>query len=142
MVYDRDIGFVVRKLSNKIRYKVKGQNESVTGMHGWLMGYLYKNSDRDVFQKDIETEFKIKPSTVTAIVKTMEKNGLLRRESVSFDARLKKLSLTEKGKTEYVHILKKIEKTEELMRKNLTDDELQVFFNIIEKMSKGLEEEE
>ena len=36
-------------------------------------------------------------STVTGVVKLMERKGLIRRESVSSDARLKKLVLTEKG---------------------------------------------
>ena len=35
-------------------------------------------------------------STVTGVVKLMERKGLIRRESVSSDARLKKLVLTEK----------------------------------------------
>ena len=142
MIYEENIGFAVRNLTNKIRCKVRGDDEKVTGMHGWLMTYLYENRDKDIFQKDIESKFKIKPSTVTALVKTMEKNGLLRRQAVSYDARLKKLSLTEKGKELPVLILKKIEKVEQQLRKNVTEEELEIFFEIMEKMSAGLEEQE
>ena len=33
--------------------------EAVTPMHGWIMEYLYRNSDTPVFQRDIEREFSI-----------------------------------------------------------------------------------
>ena len=41
--------------------------EAVTPMHGWIMEYLYRNSDTPVFQRDIEREFSITRSTVTNI---------------------------------------------------------------------------
>lgn len=44
---------------------------------------------RIIFQKDLETEFCIGRSTVTNILNLMEKKGFVRRESVSYDARLK-----------------------------------------------------
>ena len=31
--------------------------EAVTPMHGWIMEYLYRNSETPVFQRDIEREF-------------------------------------------------------------------------------------
>ena len=63
--------------------------DELTAMHGWILGYLCRNEDKDIFQKDIEAEFKICRSTVTNILKLMEKKGYIRRESVPYDARLK-----------------------------------------------------
>ena len=72
--------------------------DELTAMHGWILGYLCRNEDKDIFQKDIEAEFKICRSTVTNILKLMEKKGYIRRESVPYDARLKKLVLTDTGR--------------------------------------------
>ena len=44
-----------------------------------------------MYQKDIEEEFRIRKSTVTGILKLLEKNGFIRRESVPQDARLKRI---------------------------------------------------
>ena len=46
--------------------------EAVTPMHGWIMEYLYRNSDTPVFQRDIEREFSITRSTVTNILQLMD----------------------------------------------------------------------
>ena len=68
--------------------------EAVTPMHGWIMEYLYRNSDTPVFQRDIEREFSITRSTVTNILQLMERKGYITRRSVEQDARLKQLVLT------------------------------------------------
>ena len=72
--------------------------DELTAMHGWILGYLCRNEHKDIFQKDIEAEFKICRSTVTNILKLMEKKGYIKRESVPYDARLKKLVLTDTGR--------------------------------------------
>ena len=53
--------------------------EAVTPMHGWIMEYLYRNSDTPVFQRDIEREFSITRSTVTNILQLMERKGYIAR---------------------------------------------------------------
>lgn len=60
------------------------------------LGYLSIMRDgEDVYQRDIETFFKLRRSTVSSLLNTLERKGLLRREPVPHDARLKKLVLTE-----------------------------------------------
>src|SRR5690606_32706222 len=71
--------------------------ESLTGMQGWVLGYLKGNTERDIFQRDLEKEFNIRRATVSGVLQLMERNGLIVREPVEHDARLKKISLTEKG---------------------------------------------
>ena len=99
----RKIGHELRTLDNMMSRNLmaaareRGVDE-LTAMHGWILGYLCRNEDKDIFQKDIEAEFKICRSTVTNILKLMEKKGYIRRESVPYDARLKKLVLTDTGR--------------------------------------------
>ena len=66
-------------------------------MQGWIIGYLYRHSDEDVFQKDLEAEFQMARSTASGILQSMEKKQLIIRESIPRDARLKRLVLTPKG---------------------------------------------
>lgn len=73
----------------------------LTGIQSRLIGYIYmeEKNGRDVLQRDIEDVLRIKRSSVTSLLQTMEKKGLLIRESVQGDARIKKLVLTEKART-------------------------------------------
>ena len=82
----------IENLPNKKRV------ESMTGTNGCIIGYLAENSGRDVFQKDIEKAFGITRSTASKVINLMEQKGLVERQSVSCDARLKKIVLTEKSK--------------------------------------------
>ena len=51
----------------------------------------------DLRQKDFEQQFNIRRSTASNILALIEKNGLIQRESVPYDARLKKIVLTDKA---------------------------------------------
>ncbi len=114
--------------------------DKVTIMHGWIISYLSCNSDKDIFQRDIESTFAISRSTVTNILKTMEKNGYITRESVDSDARLKKLSLTQKGRETDALIKKAIERNEKTLNSLLTEEERIEFTRLAHKLRSGLEQ--
>lgn len=63
-----------------------------------------------------------------------------RRKSRSEDARLKEILLTDKSLEIKKNIDKEIKKVEKTLRKGLTEEELKNFKNILDKMSKNLEE--
>ena len=95
--------------------------EAVTPMHGWIMEYLYRNSDTPVFQRDIEREFSITRSTVTNILQLMERKGYIARQSVAQDARLKQLVLTEKGRQFHENTMLALHQTDEYVAGLLTE---------------------
>ena len=88
----------VSKLSNKLRRKLdmlSSRNE-FSGSQGRALHFLLAQTG-DIFQKDIEEEYSIRPSTATELLKQMEKNGLLIREPAPYDNRLKRIVLTDKA---------------------------------------------
>lgn len=96
------IGFELRSLNNMIRRYFEFSSrrkeiETVTGNNGWIIGYLAENADKDIFQKDLEEYFTITRSTASKVLNLMEQKGLIERQSVAYDARLKKLALTDKA---------------------------------------------
>ena len=93
MEYQEDLGFQIRTLSHLVKRTVDqtafaGEEDHPTGVQGWIIGYLYENRGKEVFQRDIQAQFSIRRSTVTGILQLMEKNGLITRSSVERDARL------------------------------------------------------
>ena len=141
---NRKIGMEIHRLDNIItrileaRVKAAGFDE-VTLMHGWIIRYLYENQDRDVYQRDIEKFCSIGRSTVSNIIQLMEKKGLIRRESVENDARLKRLVLTPKGFKHCEVVENAITEVNEEMTVGIEPDDLVIFLKIIRKISGNLE---
>ena len=142
---ENEIGFQVRVLNNLIKRSFESlgsfrEQQCLTGSHGWVIGYLYNNRHRDVYQRDFEAEFSIRRSTITKMLSLMEKNGLIVREGVKDDARLKKIVLTEKAMLMQKQISKDIESLEEKMAKGIEKEEIEVFFKTLNKIKANLEE--
>ena len=139
----RKIGFELHKTSRLIkRYMdsdaAKSYVDKVTGTHGWAIGYLYHNRDRDIFQKDFEQEFNIRRSTASTILTLMEKNGLINRESVDYDARLKKITLTDKAIEIQTFVEASFDRMENMLGQGISDSELELFFSVLDKICKNL----
>lgn len=140
----RKIGFELHKTSRLIkRYMdsdaAKSYVDKVTGTHGWAIGYLYHNRDRDIFQKDFEQEFNIRRSTASTVLSLMEKNGLINRESVDYDARLKKITLTDKALEIQALVETSFERLENKLGQDISDSELEIFFSVIDKINRNAE---
>ncbi len=139
----RVVGFEVRTLNNLIKRHIVNTRppelDEFTIMHNWAMRYFYENLERDIFQRDFEAYFSIRRSTATKILQLMEKNGLISRESVPYDARLKKITLTDKAIKIYTMILANIDKQEKRITRGISDEELAAFFATIDKIEANLE---
>lgn len=107
-------------------------------MHGWIMEYLYRNSETPVFQRDIEREFSITRSTVTNILQLMERKGYIARQSVEQDARLKQLVLTEKGRQFHENTMLALHQTDEYVAGLLTEEENTELLRLLNKLYLGL----
>ncbi len=137
----KEVGLAVKELANLLRRYTFGSlkpESDITMMQGWIIGFLCGNSDRDMFQKDIEQKFEIRRSTATAMLQLMEKNGYITRHSVDYDARLKKICVTEKAKLLNKSILDRIAATEKQMLTGISKEEIDAFFSTIEKMKNNI----
>lgn len=138
------VGYEIKTLDHMIARKIinislKNGMDQVTVMHGWIIAYLYENQDRDIYQKDLEEKFKITRSTVTNILKLMEKKGYIQRLPVEKDARLKKLVLTEMAKKiQQKNIIDMHRTVDRQLMKDITEEELDVFFRVVQKMKENL----
>lgn len=74
------LGFQIRTLSNlisrKINQMVSDEEETLTAHQSWVLDYLTKNHNQDIFQKDIEKKFSIRRSTASHMLQLMEKKRL------------------------------------------------------------------
>lgn len=143
---EREIGFVIRRLNNAIKRDVEKskdelQVEQIKGINGWVISYFYENRDKDIFQRDFEEKFSIRGSTASRMLKTMEQKGFIERQSVANDARLKKIVLTEKAIKQHNIIMNDIIKREKKLKNGIDEEELDVFFKVMNKLTANMEEE-
>ena len=95
---------------------------------------------KDIFQRDIEEEFSVRRSTATGILQLMEKNNLIKREPVSYDARLKKIVLTQKALDIQNEINQEIKAHDKKLSKDISKDDLEIFFKVMKQIRKNLGE--
>ncbi len=127
-------GDIFKGISN--RYK--RMNVDVTPMHAKILMMISKSEDK-LCQKDLEEIISCTKSTISSILSTMEKNDLLKREASETDSRVNYLVLTDKG-LEMVEFLKKDRKfTEEVLTEGISDDEIEQFIQLTQKIRKNIE---
>ncbi len=144
MMRKKSIGFEFRSLNNLIMRKVenspvKKQIDSITGTNGWIIGFLAENADKEIYQKDLEEEFSITRSTASKVLILMEKKGLIERRGVPHDARLKKLTLTEKAWKISELMIANANQFEKTLTKGFTEEELEYLYGFIQRMKNNIQ---
>ncbi len=146
MTENKHLGFEIRTLNNQVKRFVQSTKpvelDKSTGVHGWAIRYFYENREKDIFQRDFEERFSIRRSTATNMLKLMEKNGIITRERVPYDARLKKIVLTKKAIEIHKKATDNIIMIENTLKNSITDDELKIFYSVIDKIKANLEGQE
>ena len=144
MDWSNSIGHKTRMMHNNIDkyFKTSWEKTGVepTRMQCATLHFLRANQEKekDVFQKDLEAAFSISGATATNILKVMEKDGLICREPVPTDARLKKIALTEKGIAFDDAARENIVRLEEGMKKGFTEEELTIFREYLDRMTQNI----
>ena len=112
-----ETGKVINKISNRLRRRSKKIQESIgiSGAKGNILNYiLVESENHPVYQKEIEEEFGLRPSTATETLKNLEQAGLICRVPESEDGRYKKIVFTEQARNRknfyYRELRKKREK--------------------------------
>ena len=109
-----------------------------TMMQKLFLGYLDAHRDRDVYQKDLEATFHIRRSTASGILQIMVRDGLLVREPVEGDARLKRLVLTPIAQEQLSQMQQDLLRVENKATAALTKQELETLFTLLDKVRGSL----
>ncbi|MEE1200810.1 MAG: MarR family transcriptional regulator [Christensenellales bacterium] len=136
--------FRILSLSNRVSRRFDSLNiqrihAGVSGANARILNYLATHDDEHIYQKDLEREFSIRRSTISKIVQLMEAKGLLRRESVPQDARLKRLLLTDKARSIHSVAAEEIKSLEERVTSVLTPEEKETFLRLLAKLDSTLD---
>ena len=99
-----------------------------------LLYIVFEADNKDLCQKDIVDELKVKGSSITSMINTMSKNGLLERKSCETDSRKYIIKGTEKGRRILNNIIKDSINNKIDIFKNLDVSEKKQLLNLLFKI--------
>lgn len=142
---DKSISLEIKKIDSLIVRKIMAYNKDaiyhLTPVQIVVIKYLIKNKDSVVYQKDIEKKLGLRKSTVSGILGTMIKNGIITRTDSTNDLRSKEIRLTETGYRLDKAMRKKAFEFEKLLQSNISKEDLEVFYKVTKQIQENLEGE-
>lgn len=142
---EENVGYKLRLLHNQLHNHIEHQKEQneyiisdLTRMQRFTIGFLYMHSEEEIYQKDLETEFAISRATASNMLSVMERKGLITREPVVHDARLKRLVLTEPARQMHRQVEQDIKETEKLLTKGMSEDDKRQLHQYLDVMIQNL----
>lgn len=142
---EKDCGAQINLLSRmlKRRLNVTLQGLGITAIQSRVMFYIMDHClEGPVFQRDVEQVFSLSRSTATGILQQLEEKGLLRRESVESDARLKSLVPTGRAAQLDAEVRACLRQTEEVLTRGLSGGQVQLFKETLAAMAQNLDDAE
>jgi len=133
----------VVKSINRVSNKIKREFEKSPVMKELSTAeartlYFLIDRKEPTFQRDIEEEYCLRPPSASRLLAKMENDGLIERVAVEGDGRFKQIIVTEKGMQHKDEILRKLRKLEALVTDGISDEELDVFFSVMERIARNL----
>jgi len=110
----------------------------ITGTNGQLISFLLEHENDPVYQKDIEKAFGITRSTASRVLSLMEKKNLIQRSSVAHDARLKRVTLTDRSRAFASVMFKRCEELEEQLFRGFSAEEEEMVLSFLQRMHDNL----
>ena len=142
---EKDCGAWINLLSRMVKTRLNTtlQGLGITAIQSRVIFYILDHYEQQpVFQRDIESAFQLSRSTATGILQQLEKKGILRRESVASDARLKSLVPTEQAAELGCQVRACLRQIEQVLTRGLSDGQVQLFRETLAAMADNLQQAE
>lgn len=140
MVKDEHLSRYIGILANKFRRELDSMSfrGEYSGAEGKVLHFILAHNDSELFQKDIEEEFGMRPPSACAILKKMEQDGLITRIPVEYDGRYKQIIPSEKAMRNRENVLQGVENLEARLLDGLSEEERFQWLRITKKMINNL----
>lgn len=127
-----------RKDFNEQEVSIPTSTQIPTPTQMQVIEYILENSEKEIYQKDLEEILNLRRATVSGVLRTMEKNELIKRTKDTEDTRTKKIILNEKAQKIFIQHEKKFKELENIITQGISQEELLTFTKVIEKMKDNI----
>lgn len=137
------IGYKVRLLHNQIHKNMEAKRmeneDNLTGMQRWTLGFLKDHSDCEVYQKDIEEAFSISRATASNMLGVMERKGLNKACGSLTRRALKTSVLTDKAAALLDGAERDIREMEARLTAGLSEEDVEHLKRCLDQMLQNLD---
>lgn len=123
---------IVRKIMSETSHDEMYSKPSIAQMQ--IIKYILKHDGKIIYQRDLEEVFNLRRATISGILKTMEKNNVIIRVCDPNDARGKIVILSDDAKKFFKEKETLFKKLETVLKKDISKEELEIFYKVILKM--------
>ena len=123
---------IVRKIMSETSHDEMYSKPSIAQMQ--IIKYILKHDGKTIYQRDLEEVFNLRRATISGILKTMEKNNVIIRVCDPNDARGKIVILSDDAKKFFKEKETLFKKIETVLKKDISKEELEIFYKVILKM--------
>ena len=99
---------------------------------------VLKDHDDSMSQRELEDCLDLSKSTLSGVLKTMEKNGYINKETSCKDKRVMIVTLSDKGKRIYSETMKEFLRLDEIIFKNVKEIELDILYSVLSKIKTNI----
>lgn len=131
---------------NIIRYIMNNKNINIpenmfpSPTQFQIIEYMLNNNKKEINQKELENVLNIRRATISGVLQSMEKNGLIERITNENDTRSKKIKLNEKTIELYEKKKNKMQEIESTIIKNISPKDLDTFMKVLNIMKENIKE--
>lgn len=136
-LYEIIIRNIIRN-NNNIHSDLITKNHLPTPTQLQIVRYIINNKNNDIYQKDLEKILNLRRATVSGVLKTMEKNNLIKRVSSDIDSRTKKIILTDNTKKIFKNSKEQLNLLDKKLTNNIKKKDLETFLKVINTMITNL----
>lgn len=141
---EKSISLEIKKIDSLIVRSIiqdtRKSKYNLTPAQIFIIKYLSKNKRKTMYQKDIEKKIGLRKSTISGIIKTMQKNNIIMSIDSKSDLRSKEIVLTKDG-LKLERLMRKKEKDfEKLLEKDIDKKDLEIFYKVTMQIQNNLGE--
>lgn len=136
---ERDIGFLIKKLTDKLRANVDAslKKHDLTFSQTMVISFLSEHNCKAT-QKEIEENLRVSHPTVVGIISRLEKNGFVNCFTDEKNRRNKIVCMTDKAQGIVSVMSADKKEIERKLTKGLSDEELEEFRRILDILYKNI----
>ncbi|MTK10750.1 MAG: MarR family transcriptional regulator [Clostridiaceae bacterium] len=137
---DTCIAFITNNAAKKIsdEFNDRLSELGITRVQWIALYYLGKH--KSISQIELADQMDIKPSTTARLIDRMERDGFVKRERDINDRRTVNLMITDKGREFREKLFPVGEKMSEDVSKGISEEEIEIFKNVLKKMVDNINE--
>lgn len=142
---EKDIYCQIKELEILICRLIHSKNPNIikppTITQARIMKYIFENNSKDIYQKDLEKALNLRRATISEVLATMERKGLIIRSENPNDARSKKIELAQLDNNKKRQMKEQMQQLEQALTQDISKEELLTFSLVLRKMQNNIKKQ-